>query len=387
MEDYWICKGVLQAKGNFIGAPTEGSSLQSNVDPWDGAPIPPRRPPPGQYRAESRAQYNIIAYSVAIVFISLFTLTRLYLRAFSKRMKWGLDDWLMLVAFVGICSVIYGGAGHHMYDITYHEFRMYKIIGAVQSFTFFLAVSTLKMSIVAFNMRLTGLTSRGWMIIHWTFFACMVVFATLAVFLNAFGVRPPRARFDLVYAGQMDTLPVPFINNKVWLHVLSAIHVLSDILLLSFFGIVLWKLQMSIAVKCRLLMVLAVGLLSFVAAIKVQTDHIRYTTDHTWNFSKQMSWTLVDLTSGVIAASLPILSTLFLNAFNTIKGSFRSYTGGTSAHTGASSSVPHARFADSTPMADISIYAVTPGWEKPFGHVEEKEAWTTRKTVRHDKEG
>lgn len=331
-----------------------------------------------------------------------------------------------------------------MYDITYHEFRMYKIIGAVQSFTFFLAVATLKMSIVAFNMRLTGLTSRGWMIIHWTFFACMVVFAILAVFLNAFGVRPPRARFDLVYAGQMDTLPVPFINNKVWLHVLSAIHVISDILLLSFFGIVLWKLQMSIAVKCRLLMVLAVGLLSFVAAIKVQTDHIRYTTDHTcmysspsasnglfpdsrpcanWclspagNFSKQMSWTLVDLTAGVIAASLPILSTLFLNAFNTIKGSFRSYTGGTSAHTGASSSVPHARFADSTPsqrrrrpgesllsptvhsnesrhdaiemvpVADSSIYAVTPGWEKPFGHVEDKEAWTTRKTVRHDKEG
>ena len=88
MEDYWICKGLLQA----IGMP--------QADPWKGVPVPPARPPPGQYLKESRASQNLASYSTSIVFLCVITLTRLYLRAFSKRMRWGLDDWLMVVAFV-----------------------------------------------------------------------------------------------------------------------------------------------------------------------------------------------------------------------------------------------------------------------------------------------
>ena len=89
MEDYWICRGLLQA----IGMP--------QGDPWKGVPIPPAKPPPGQYRKESRVSNNLAAYSIAIAIMCLITLSRLYLRAFSKRMRWGLDDWLMIVAFVG----------------------------------------------------------------------------------------------------------------------------------------------------------------------------------------------------------------------------------------------------------------------------------------------
>lgn len=93
-EDYWIAKGLLQAIGMF------------GADPWKGVPLPPHKPPPGKYRAESRAGTNITAYSISIAIIIIITMTRLYLLAFSKRMRWGLDDWLMIVAFVspfGIC--------------------------------------------------------------------------------------------------------------------------------------------------------------------------------------------------------------------------------------------------------------------------------------------
>lgn len=39
--------------------------------------------------------------------------------------------------------------------------------------------------------------------------------------------------------------------------------------------------------------------------------------------------------------------------------------------------------AESISANEDSIYATTPGWEKPFGHVEEKEAWTTRAPIRN----
>jgi len=93
-EDYWIAKGLLQTIGMF------------GTDPWKGVPLPPHRPPPAQYRAESRAGTNITAYSISIAIIVIITVARLYLRAFSKRMRWGLDDWLMMVAFVRVPATV-----------------------------------------------------------------------------------------------------------------------------------------------------------------------------------------------------------------------------------------------------------------------------------------
>lgn len=157
-----------------------------------------------------------------------------------------------------------------MYDVTYHQYRMFKVIGATQSIMFYEAAAWIKMSIVAFNMRLTGLTSRRWMIVHWTFFGFMAVFALLAPLLDVFLTAPPRARFDLVYAGKMNTAPRRTFNPLIAGYLLVSIHIASDVLLLSFFGIVLWKLKMSRAVKFRLLMVFAVGVISFIAAVQWQ---------------------------------------------------------------------------------------------------------------------
>ena len=157
-----------------------------------------------------------------------------------------------------------------MYDVTYHQYYVFKYIGSIQSIIFYPAVAFIKMSIIAFNMRLTGLTSRRWMIIHWTLFASMVVFAILAICITCLFFDPPRARFDLVFAGKLDTPPRMTMDMAATGYGLVAIHVTSDVLLLSFFGIVLWKLQMSKMVKFRLLLVFAVGALSFAAAVKWQ---------------------------------------------------------------------------------------------------------------------
>ena len=96
----------------------------------------------------------------------------------------------------------------------------------------------------------------------------MILFALLSMFVLVFIQDPPRAGYDLVYAGHLDTAPRIMMNIMGIRYTLSATHVSSDVLFLSFFGIISWKLQTSWVLKIRLLMVFALGTLSFAAAFK-----------------------------------------------------------------------------------------------------------------------
>lgn len=92
-------------------------------------------------------------------------------------------------------------------------------------------------------------------------------------------VLPTRANFDLAYAGHLDYPPRLTMNMWGISYTLIVIHIVSDVLLLSFFGIVLWKLQMSWIVKIRLLFVFAIGAISFIAAIKWELAQKKLVTD------------------------------------------------------------------------------------------------------------
>ena len=71
----------------------------------------------------------IASTSVAIALVILITGTRLGLRVFRKDLKVGLDDFVIVpaalatVAYMALAigSVVYGGAGKHIYDMTYQE--------------------------------------------------------------------------------------------------------------------------------------------------------------------------------------------------------------------------------------------------------------------------
>ena len=71
----------------------------------------------------------ITCMTLAIALILLMTGTRLYLRVFWKDLSMGYDDLVIIPAAIGASSwyslmialAIYGGAGKHIYDITYSE--------------------------------------------------------------------------------------------------------------------------------------------------------------------------------------------------------------------------------------------------------------------------
>lgn len=88
------------------------------------APVPPNAP------HDSLQAYVIGTSSLIIFLTTLITGTRLFLRLYRRELRWGADDWAILlgasgvVVFFGLTLAvgIHGGAGKHVYDTTYAEY-------------------------------------------------------------------------------------------------------------------------------------------------------------------------------------------------------------------------------------------------------------------------
>ena len=118
-NDYYIIKGFYRGYDVPAMNYSEG--------------IPLLVAPPGAPHGQNRGPGIIASYSVLIFLIVAITSTRLALRYFKKTLKWGLDDYAIIlgasgaVSWLAICiaMVIVGGAGHHIYDITYDQFNRF----------------------------------------------------------------------------------------------------------------------------------------------------------------------------------------------------------------------------------------------------------------------
>lgn len=121
-RDLEIVKGILLTSG-----------ITPDVrDPALGVKLRPSRP--DDYVFETKGPVIIVGLSVCIAIITVVTGTRLYLRRFAPRLKWGLDDSLMVpgmlmaIAYPALqmAMVLGGGAGKHIYDVSYSEYYVYK---------------------------------------------------------------------------------------------------------------------------------------------------------------------------------------------------------------------------------------------------------------------
>lgn len=121
------------------------------------------------------------------------------------------------------------------------------------------------MSITAFNMRLTGLSSVRWIYAHWTFFALLAVYTLVAIFLNVFKCNPIVSNYDPYIAGHghgFTCLPilVPTITLRV-------MHVTMDYCLLFVSIFLCWKMNTTLEKKIRLFCLFSVGGLSCIGSV------------------------------------------------------------------------------------------------------------------------
>ena len=102
-------------------------------NPARGLKLPAPAPPEPH---DSRVPGFLAGVIIGMVIMVLATGTRLYIRATSRSLRFGWDDWTILlactIALVYQAVILYmiavGGAGRHMYDVTYWELGNYSTV-------------------------------------------------------------------------------------------------------------------------------------------------------------------------------------------------------------------------------------------------------------------
>lgn len=272
-EDHWIVKAIL-LKSGLISA-----------DPSDGIHMSPARPQPYHYKTKGS---GIIAGNVISIAIMLAaTVTRLYLRWNTPHLKWGMDDILMVPALLlavaypacQIAMVAHGGAGQHIYDVTYHEYYVYHWLAAVAQIDFFVCVGLVKMSMAVFNMRITGMAvRRAWSIGNWTFFSIVLAYTLLALLINIFQCVPAVTSFDYIAIGKRGAPPT-CIGVSEMNTILRAINITMDFCLLGVPIMVVSGLQMTRRKRMRIAALFAFGAIACIGSVMALIAKFALKTD------------------------------------------------------------------------------------------------------------
>ncbi|KAL9130691.1 MAG: hypothetical protein Q9217_001170 [Psora testacea] len=318
LRDELIIKGLYAMAG------------KTNVDPSKGIAIPPKRPtnPSHEDKGGSVVAGLIVAISVIFAITVARTLTKWQYQ--NSRLGW--DDALIIVAAAGaitwfsivIAMVAKAGVGEHIYNTTYEETYWFARYGYIDLVVFFITVSFTKLSIICFNWRLTGETSKAWKWVHRVFFVVVTCYLITAVFWASFRCDTPAAPFSLIVAGQ-NAGSLYCLSTNVMGTTLSGLHIAFDWMLLSIPIIILSQLKMATSRKLRAIIPLSVGTVSCIGSVMRQYIQLNPRKDVPWNFPTQLNWTTVDLVTSVCVTSLPALNTVItryvLGTFSARSGS------------------------------------------------------------------
>ena len=306
-HDYDTVKAIGRVLGVYPGPmdPSKGfpqlAAPAGSPDPYIGGP-------------------NFAANIAVLVLVVLVTTTRLMLRAFRHELKLGWDDWAIIPAVLAFACwsttqlILYtkGRVGHHMWTNTYEQVYVFNTASAYNTLLYFVTTALVKISIALFNRRLTSINSRRWDIASRIFLGVLVLYLLAIIFSQVFLCTPVPAKFDLYKLAALDPA-VPFKCGNLYQGALalSVVHLLTDAALLTVPLVILIRLKsMSRPRKFRLAVLFSIGSLSMVGGI-LRMAHILNLPndpDRTWIMNGYNTWALIDLTFGIIAASLPVFN-------------------------------------------------------------------------------
>lgn len=157
-------------------------------------------------------------------------------------------------------------------------------LAATETMLFYISVGLIKISIALFNRRLTGLTSRRWMILHNIMLGLLVSFIISAILLEVFKCHPILSRWDLKDIGKQDQ-PVTCIPVTQYGLALNIIHVILDFALLSVPVIVFCRMKMNMSKRIRLIFLFSIGCISVVGSVNRQIIMVQNALDVTCKFN------------------------------------------------------------------------------------------------------
>lgn len=149
---------------------------------------------------------------------------------------------------------------------------------------FYIAVGLIKISIALFNRRLTGLTSRKWMIFHNIMLGLLVSFIVSAILLEVFRCHPLLGSWNMKSYGIKDQ-PVSCIPITQYGLALNIIHVILDFALLSVPVVVFCKMKMNMSKRIRLIFLFSIGCVSVIGSVNRQIIMVQNPLDLTCKYN------------------------------------------------------------------------------------------------------
>ncbi|TLD10305.1 hypothetical protein PgNI_05923 [Pyricularia grisea] len=278
--------------------------------------------PPGYVYNDKRA--GIIAGMTVVMLIMIgITTARLLARILGKNTVFGLDDYVIIPAaalaiaypVLQILGVVKGGAGRHSWDNTYEDLYNFYYYLDTCTKLYYADVALVKISIALFVRRLANHASRGWRMATDVFLVTVVGHLVACLLANILLCDPPRAGWDLKFAGRLETAA----RCEWWttrFKILHSIHVAQSMMLLMTPVVILWKVQMDTAKKIRLFVIWVVGATSVLGGlIQLLLGAMGDDDDVFMAYTTILQWTVLDLSMGVVVASLPVLDTVLIGGW------------------------------------------------------------------------
>lgn len=251
----------------------------------------------------------------------LVFLLRAYVRTVMLRV-FGVDDALMLVAIILAVTVFalfvqgtHYGIGKHIFAISPQQFSSVFYLLFWQGLLVVSAVSFVKLSIAFFLLRLAQRTQ------YRRFLYGVVVFLILFTFVSCgpiiFQYRPVAAAWNFslrpppLGTGTGKCMDIN-VFGKIGVFN-SSINAFTDVLFAALPIPMIWTLKINFRTKTSLIGILSLGFLACFAAIyKTPLQyHFFEDTDPTGHGAWFWVWQIIELTLGIISASLPSLKPLF----------------------------------------------------------------------------
>ncbi|KAK0371788.1 hypothetical protein CLIM01_10867 [Colletotrichum limetticola] len=302
-NDYFIVKGLFRMAGMTTANPMTGYSLVA------------KQPP--DYSHETKLPGVLAGLVFVILAVVAPTVARAWLRLRrGSVMQFGWDDWTIIVAalvalvypIAQLHSLAIGAASLHVWEVTYEQLNNGVLLAMVSKTAFFVAVGMIKLSIATFMRRLADRLPRWWRIACDVFIGSTFAYILLAIFLNVFACSPPATQWNLATRGRRESAP-SCINMESQSKILTGFHVAQGLILMTAPAVILWKIRMGMAKKIRLFAIWMIGGLAVLSGLLHQILPT-LTKDYTWDYTEALLWACLDLSLGVVTASLPVLDSL-----------------------------------------------------------------------------
>ncbi|KAF1985032.1 hypothetical protein K402DRAFT_358029 [Aulographum hederae CBS 113979] len=249
--------------------------------------------------------------------------TRIWARYTRRAGNYGLDDTLILIAWVFglvfsaliIYAIFEGGFDRHVWDVPIGATGPRGAFAAWLAEIVFLIGNTLtKVSILLFHRRLISRSNnRGLNLAIWGAIAFTIVFAVIALTFLTQVCKPMQSiweSMDIAY-----NKPYHCIARNVWDPLVGAMSVLSDLWTLMLPEIFIRNLQMGRRQKVVLYLTFGSGIFIVITGIirtfflaKLSSDPVH---DITWTAYEVLVWTSLEMQLAIIISSVPALKVIF----------------------------------------------------------------------------